>query len=411
MFAPIGGASSCGIPSMGVEKQGPPASLIMRNNCSSAFIVGVGIWLFGIFVKFPQGMLTTSHYPRLEDYLKLCANPFARDVNPLLAYRISIPTLAWALQLPPIICIFLPIFFLISAYAVVFFVISERTGDKTFSLVTVAGLSLTFFALWTNRWLGYPDAFSHLCSALALLSANPLMLALFCIFGTLNDERWVISVPFLLYWHGSNHAKAGIFNWVDATRAGIGIGIGLLFVFLVRHALTVGWLGPGIQGRWIASFYIHLVREVRDRLSPYNSTWSLFAINILMGLGWYWLAVMRLVARQLSSPTQIWGFVLGLSIFTASLSTILVEDVSRSVGFSYLIVVIASVYDYDAGSASAQIWWRNLLIATALTPTIYYTGLSGAVFIPFPIDLINHILHQYGGADLLENLKLWFRFN
>src|SRR5262249_29922872 len=155
----------------------------------SGLIVGVGVWLFGIFVKFPQGLLTTHLFPRLEDYLKLCANPFARDVHPAIVYRISVPILVSILHLPSIICIFLPVLFLISAYTVVFYVISQRTGDERFALLIVAGLSLTFFAHWTNRWLGFPDSFSHFLSAVALLSSNPFMLVLICIFGTLNDER------------------------------------------------------------------------------------------------------------------------------------------------------------------------------------------------------------------------------
>src|SRR5262249_34898000 len=195
------------------------------------------IWLFGIFVKFPQGMLASNHFPRLADYLKLCANPLARDVSPILAYRITVPTIAWGLQLSPIVCTLLPFLFLIGAYGILLFVVSKRTGDKTFSLTVIAGLSLTFFAHWTNRWLGYPDAFSHLCSALGLLSSNPLFLVLVCILGTLNDERWVLSVPFLLYWHGSDQAKGGIINWIGVTRAGSGIGIGILFVLLIRHSL------------------------------------------------------------------------------------------------------------------------------------------------------------------------------
>ena len=85
---------------------------LLRHELASALFVGAGIWLFGILIKFPQGLLTTSHFPRLGDYLKLCANPFARDVNPVLAYRISVPVLAWALHLAPIICTILPILFL-----------------------------------------------------------------------------------------------------------------------------------------------------------------------------------------------------------------------------------------------------------------------------------------------------------
>jgi hypothetical protein len=384
-----------------------PLPKFLKSELPLALFVGAGIWLFGILVKFPQGLLTTSHFPRLDDYLKLCANPFARDVNPILTYRISVPVFAWVLQLPPMICTSLPILFLICSYAVVFHVISERTGDKRFALLIVAGLSLTFFAVWTNRWLGSPDSFSHLFSALALVSSNPFLLALCCIVGTLNDERWLMSVPFLLYWHGSDQAKAGILNWKNATRAGTGIVAGIVSVFVVRHALTVGWLGPGI----VDSFYTRMRSISPDRLIPYNSTWALFAFNILMGLGFYWLAVVRLVTRQLSSATPIWGYFLSLSIFMACFATGLVEDVSRSIGFLFLVVVAASVYDYDTAPASARNWWRNLLLAAAVTPTIYYTGFSGAVFIPFPIDLINHLIHEYTGEDLLQILKPWFRLH
>jgi hypothetical protein len=174
----------------------------------------------------------------------------------------------------------------------------------------------------------------------------------------------------------------------------------------VRYALTVVWLGPGILESWYTR-----MRSSPDRLIPFNSTWTLFALNIFMGLGWYWLAVARLVTRQMSSATPIWGYFLGVSIFVAVLSTALVEDVSRSIGFLFLVVLAASIYDYDAAPASAGIRWRNLLLAAAVTPTIYYTGFSGATFIPFPVDLINHLIHEYAGEDLLQILKLRFRLN
>ena len=233
---------------------------------------------------------------------------------------------------------------------------------------------------------------------------------LVCILGTLNDERWVLSVPFLLYWHGSDQAKRGIINWIGVTRAGSGIGIGILFVLLIRHSLTVGWLGPGV----IEPEVYKLMRSTLfDRFTPYNSAWPLFALNIFMAFGWYWVAVIRLITLQLCAPyDRFWGMFLALCIFATILVTAMVEDVSRSVGFSYLIIVIASIYDYDAGSQRAQKRWRLLLVTSAVTPTIYYIGFSGAVFIPFPVDLLNHILHhQYGWPDFLEILKGWFHLH
>jgi hypothetical protein len=380
------------------------AEIPLRHTFFLALFVGAGTWLFGVLVKFPHGLLTTSHFPRLEDYLKLCANPFTRDVNPILAYRISVPIIAWALQLPPAISAFLPIVFLILSYAVIFYVILERTADIRFSILVVAGLSLTFFAHWTNRWLGFPDSFSHLVSALALTSSNPFLLVLYCLVGTLNDERWLFSVPLLLFWHGTNFAKAVTFGPMLATRTGIGLAAGILFVLLIRHALTIGWLGPGIA----EPETYKAMQSALLAFYPLNSTWPLFALNIFMGFGWYWLAVIKLITRQLASTTPMLGCFLGFSVLLASLSTIVDEDVSRSIGFLFLVVVIASVYDYDIDPARANIWWRNLLVAAAITPTIYYSGFSGAAFIPFPIDLINHLVHQHGGPDFLQDLKPWF---
>jgi len=61
-----------------------------------------------------------------------------------------------ALQLPPIICAFLPILFLISFLCCNFFyVISERTGDRRFTLLE---LRVTFGFEQTDGWV-YSDFF------------------------------------------------------------------------------------------------------------------------------------------------------------------------------------------------------------------------------------------------------------
>jgi hypothetical protein len=217
-----------------------------------------------------------------------------------------------------------------------------------------------------------------------------------------------MSAPLLLYWHGYDHAKASIINWTSTAHVVIGLAAGILVVLLVRHALAVGWIGPGIDE---PDMYKIFRSTSLTHLHPYTSTWPLFALNVWMGFSWYWLAIVKLLARQLSSATPVWGCFLALSTFMSIFSTLIMDDVSRSIGFLYLAVVMASSYDYDAGPRLARIRWRNLLLATALTPTIYYVGLSGAVFIPFPIDLGNHLMHVYGGEDSLQTLKLWFRLH
>jgi hypothetical protein len=376
----------------------------------SALIVGLAVWLFGICVKFPQGLLSTGHFPRLQDFLKLCADPFARDLSePIVAYRISVPVLAWVLHLPPAVCTVIQLLFLILAYAVIFRVVAKRTENPAFAVLVVAGLSLTFFAHFTNRWYGYLDSFSHLCSALALISANPLVLICTCIFGTLNDERWIFSIPLLIYWHSSARAKADIFHWTVALRAGGSIAAGLVCVLLIRHALAVGWIGPGIE---TTGAYRHFASLSAADLHPIRSTWTLYAVNVAMAFGWYWFVVLRTVERQLSSQAPVSGLLVGGALLLGCLASMLVDDVSRSIGFLYLGVVIAAVYEYDLKPSSTPALWRNMLLAGCVTPTVYYTGLSGAVFVPFPVDLANGFIQRVYGVNLMQFLKVrYFRLH
>jgi hypothetical protein len=75
------------------------------------------------------------------------------------------------------------------------------------------------------------------------------------------------------------------------------------------------------------------------------------------------------------------------------------------------VIVAAAVQDYDTAAEWARRRWRNLLLAISVTPTSYYTGFSEPVFIPFPVDIGNHLIHEYGGGNLLQTLKLRFRPN
>jgi hypothetical protein len=376
----------------------------------SALFVGLAVWVFGICVKFPQGLLTTDLTPRLLDFLKLCANPFARDLSePIIAYRISVPVLAWILHLPPTVCTFIQLLFLIASYAVLFRVVSQRTENPAFSVLVVAGLSLTFFAHWTNSWLGFPDSFSHFCSALALISSNPLVLIFTCIFGTLNDERWIFSIPFVIYWHSSARAKTDVFNRFNAGRAGGSIAGGLACVLLIRHALTVGWIGPGIEEPDLYKQFANL--SLAD-LHPRDSTWFLYILNVTMGFGWYWFVSLRTVGRQLTSRVPVSGLLVGGALLLGSLASMLVDDVSRSIGFLYLGVVVAGVYEYDLKPRSTRALWRNLLLIGCVTPTIYYINFSGAVLIPFPFVLANYFVDYLYGVDLMEFLKVrYFRLH
>jgi len=334
---------------------------LLDHGLLSALMIGLAIWLFGICIKFPYVLLTANPYPsRLDDFLKLCANPFARDLNvQYLAYRIIVPVIAWITHLPATVCTFIQLPFLIVTYAVLFRVVQKRTQDPAFAVLVVAGLSLTFFAHWTNSYFGFPDSFSHLCSALALASANPIVLMFTCILGTLNDERWIFSIPFIVYWHSSACAKIDVLNWLEALRASAFITAGLICVVVIRHALTVGWIGPGIAEPELYKEYASF--SIAD-LHPYHSTWVLYILNVAMGFGWYWFVMLRTLGQQLFSRVPVAGLLFGGGLLFGSLASMLVEDVSRSVGFLFLGLIIAAVCEYDLNPQRARTWWWYLLL-------------------------------------------------
>jgi hypothetical protein len=248
---------------------------------------------------------------------------------------------------------------------------------------------------------------SRIC-ALALLTSHPVALALTCVFGTLNDERWLISAPFIICWHASERAKADIFDWQIAAQATAGIVVGLCCVLLVRRALTVGWIGPGIADPGI---YREMWTLVYSRLQPYGSNWWLFILNIAMGFGWYWFAILTAPRRLWSSGAAITAWVMAGTLLIGTAATVFVADVSRSIGFLYLGLVIAAVSAYDSDARAAVRLWRNLLILGCITPTIYYTGYSGAAFVPLPLDAANMFLQSQYGIDVMQMMKSYFRLH
>jgi hypothetical protein len=84
-----------------------------------------------------------------------------------------------------------------------------------------------------------------------------------------------------------------------------------------------------------------------------------------------------------------------------------VGDVSRSIGYLYLGIVVAGVYEYDCERSTIR-FWRNLLLLSCITPTIYYAGFSGAVLIPLPFELGDYFAQRLFGVDLMQRIKLHF---
>lgn len=68
----------------------------------TSLLVGLGAWSLSILLYFSWVRMQPENRYRWDDFLRLCENPFARDLaEPILNYRLAVPAVAYVLHLPP----------------------------------------------------------------------------------------------------------------------------------------------------------------------------------------------------------------------------------------------------------------------------------------------------------------------
>lgn len=386
------------------------------------FAVGVGIWALGLFWKWPQAFLMLNHFPRLDDFLKLCADPLARNLNePIVAYRITTPLIAYLLDFGAGESVLIAWVALALGYATCWVALRHYTGGA-FALVVVFTLSQSFYAHTSIRWLGIPDSVTLLSLACCLVSSNPLLLAVATIVGMMNDERFLIAVPSLLVWWTIVAQRRGeqperkpattplIDICLKVWPIAAGLLVGLVGTFVIRHALTVGWVGEGIERPVIYDTMAEQPLLPRG-WQPYGSSWPLFFFNIAFAWSWMWFYVGYLVLRGLPSLNVLLSLATVAYLFAVVVSTSLVIDVSRSMGFVFPLFLSGALMLHSANREVSMRVAITLAVLMAATPGIYYGAYgSGAVFIPYPVDLVNTLLAEATGTDLLGSLKKFLVF-
>jgi len=384
--------------------------------------VGVVIWALGLFWKWPQAFLMLNHFPRLDDFLKLCDDPLARNLNePIVAYRVTTPVIANLLGLGAGESVLIAWVALALSYATCWVALRRHTGGF-FALVVVFTLSQSFYAHTSIRWLGIPDSVTFLSLACCLVSSNPLIVAVATIVGTMNDERFLIAVPSLLVWwtivtqrrEGQPKRKSATAPLVgiclNVWPIAVGLVVGLVGTFVLRHALTVGWIGEGIER---PAIYDSMTEQplLASGWQPYGSSWPLFFFNIAFAWSWMWFYVGYLVLRGLPSLNALLSLATVAYLVAVVVSTSLVIDVSRSMAFIFPLFLSGALMLQSANRRVSMRVAITLAVLMAASPSIYYGAHgSGAVFIPYPVDLANTIFTEATGTDLLGSLKKFLAF-
>jgi hypothetical protein len=384
--------------------------------------VGVGIWALGLFWKWPYAFLMLNHFPRLDDFLKLCADPLARNLNePIVAYRVTTPLIANILGFGPGASVLIAWVALALSYATCWVALRRHTGGL-FALVIVFTLSQSFYAHTSIRWLGIPDSVTLLALACCLVTKNPAVVSIATVCGMMNDERFLMAAPSLLVWwvavprlreeQSEKHPKSTplLQLCLNAWPIAAGLILGLVGTFALRHALTVGWIGEGIQR---PAIYDSMAEQplLASGWQPYGSTWPLFLFNIAFSWSWMWVYAGYLIFRGLPTVNLLLSVATAAYLLGVILSTSLVIDVSRSMGFIFPLFLAGALMLYATDKQKSVKIAVGLAILMAITPGIYYGAYgSGAVFIPYPVDWGNTMFTEVTGTDFLGSIKKLLAF-
>ncbi len=338
-----------------------------------AVMFGFLAWTLSMFLYAPA-IWTIIEPGRLEqsragDFLRLCANPLTRDLRePILAFRPVTPLLCWLLNLQGWAALALPYLFTIGALACICRAVASRISGASGALAAVA-VALSWTVVWPNTKLGMPDGVTHFAVAVCLVSATPWLGAAMAFFGTLNDERFVLAVPFILLWHVWPVPSVGE-AWRKGRALLAGFVAGMTAMLIVRHALAVGWIGPGIS---VPMSYTNAQRFRTDLSGWFRDEGVIYVANVLVAWRWLWLV-------WLGSLVVVWRHggrwsagLIGTGMAAVVLASSLVADVSRSIGFAFpaMLAIWVGAEKFEGFRIRRWLGWAVALCV--VTPNFYLT--------------------------------------
>ncbi len=342
-------------------------------------------------VFFSPGLLHGQR-DRFHDVCAQSLNPLERHLNePIVAYRLTVPTIAWGFHLGGIGVLLIQYLAVVGALACVYAAVARRTADRRIGLLAALAVGFTFVAQWSNNYLGFTESVSHFCAGLCLLFPNPAAVVALTLAGTVNDERFVLTIPFLVLWHGGLTSLRTML--ASGWRLAISFALGLTLAWLIRRALTVGWIGPGLQ---LPPLYDQMRQEAIARLRPWDSTWGWFALNVFMALRWVWVfPLWFLLARRNRESVGLGVRILFcVCLVAGTMSAMLVADVSKSVAFVFPAALLGMVGMVQAERARAYRWLLIVVLLLLVTPTFFSIGYWSERLRPMPLELAREYLRS-----------------
>lgn len=339
----------------------------MRRAWLTAIAAGLACWCLSILSAAPSFYHLNLEWIKLTragDYLKLCADPFDRDLKEVvMAYRPLPPLLAHLLGGGVITSLLLPYFASVAMLTFVFVAIHQRL-DEAFAWAVTLLVATTSAVFWPNCMVGYSDPFAHLFAALLLVNRSRAMLFLCIVAGLMSDERFLLALPFVWLWRG------GFNKGSDWNKTDWSVAVAALVCYAaLRHGLKTGWVGPGIPAPKVYS----TMWESFLSLHPYGQTWTMWCANAFGGFRWagILLGVGAVYAWRRGERANT--VVLCFTLLAAMAGSLMVFDVTRSIGFAFPAILVGTVWLAGSGNIRALRAVRWTAVVCLVTPTYWVT--------------------------------------
>ena len=222
----------------------------------NSIIIGFLSWLFSIFLFSPRLTLFLgegSGTTRRDDILAQCIDPFTKNLKePILAYRIIQPSIAkalgWCGERREILALMgspgIAYIALILTLIIFHFSLKKRFGNSLSLLATFA-IATTQLTQWVNTHWGHPDSLTFLPISLLMISRQPILIIIATSIGCINDERLILSLPFILLWWWPKNE-----TWQRSLKNLFPIifscFIGIAIAFVIKISIQQGLIGQGI---------------------------------------------------------------------------------------------------------------------------------------------------------------------
>lgn len=235
------------------------------------------------------------------------------------------------------------------------------------ALLSTVMVSLTW-AFMPSNWMPaeFTDPVSHLCSMLLLLNISPVVVIPSVFLGILNDERFILGLPFVVLWHFPPRWE---FGWLKQSRYFLGSAICSLGLYVVfRNALRFGWIGPGVQP---CGVYTDMGKDFKG-FHPYVGSWTTWLLNVAASFRWAWVIVVAYAGMLLENARFLFASMFVTALALGTFASFLVFDIGRSVGFLVPAWMLAISGLYSKDSDKLRFWLRLIVVALVVSPVFSY---------------------------------------